>query len=38
MIPARMRAALLDEDLEVGIADMAVPEAGPGELLVRARA
>ena len=33
-----MRAARLDEDLEVAVAEMPVPAVGPGELLVRTRA
>jgi L-iditol 2-dehydrogenase len=33
-----MRAARLDENLEVGVAEVAVPEVGPGEILVRTRA
>jgi L-iditol 2-dehydrogenase len=32
-----MRVARLDEDLEVRIAEMAVPAVGPGEILVRTR-
>lgn len=38
MIPSTMRVARLDENLEVGLAEMAVPEVGPGEILVRTRA
>jgi L-iditol 2-dehydrogenase len=38
MIPTTMRAARLDENLEVGITEMAVPSVGPGEILVRTRA
>lgn len=38
MIPRTMRAARLDENLEVGIAEMDVPTVGPGEILVRTRA
>ena len=33
-----MRVARLDENLEVGIAEMDVPAVGPGEILVRTRA
>lgn len=33
-----MRAARLDENLVVGIAEMEVPPVGPGEILVRTRA
>jgi L-iditol 2-dehydrogenase len=38
MIPRTMRVARLDENLEVGIAEMDVPAIGPGEILVRTRA
>ncbi len=38
MIPRTMRAARLDENLEVGIAEMDVPSVGAGEILVRTRA
>jgi L-iditol 2-dehydrogenase len=38
MIPQTMRAARLDQNLEVGLAEMDVPAVGPGELLVRTRA
>jgi L-iditol 2-dehydrogenase len=38
MMPARMRAACLDNDLEVAITEMPVPPVGPGEVLVRTRA
>lgn len=37
MIPKTMRVARLDENLEVGIAEMDVPPVGPGEILVRTR-
>jgi L-iditol 2-dehydrogenase len=37
MIPKTMRVARLDENLEVGIAEMDVPAVGPGEILVRTR-
>lgn len=38
MIPRTMRVARLDENLEVGIAEMDVPSVGAGEILVRTRA
>ena len=38
MIPRTMRAARLDENLEIGITEMDVPSVGPGEILVRTRA
>lgn len=38
MIPRTMRVARLDENLEVGIAEMDVPSVGDGEILVRTRA
>lgn len=38
MIPRTMRVARLDENLEVGIAEMDVPPVGTGEILVRTRA
>jgi L-iditol 2-dehydrogenase len=37
-IPSTMRAARLDERLEVAVSEMPVPPVGPGELLVRTRA
>jgi L-iditol 2-dehydrogenase len=37
MIPKTMRVARLDENLEVGIAEMDVPPVGPGEILVRTK-
>ncbi len=37
MIPKTMRVARLDENLEVGIAEMDVPPVGAGEILVRTR-
>ncbi len=37
-IPRTMRAARLDQNLEVAITDMDVPAVGPGEILVRTRA
>lgn len=38
MIPSTMRAGLLDEDLTVRVAEIAVPTPGAGEILVRTRA
>jgi len=38
MIPQTMRAARLDTDLEVRVAQLEVPPVGTGELLVRTRA
>lgn len=38
MIPTTMRAGLLDADLTVRVAEVAVPTPGRGELLVRTRA
>jgi L-iditol 2-dehydrogenase len=38
MIPTSMRAARLDADLHVSIAELPVPAVGAGELLVRTRA
>lgn len=38
MIPRTMRAARLDENLEIGVTEMDVPAIGSGEILVRTRA
>ncbi|HEY8394679.1 MAG TPA: alcohol dehydrogenase catalytic domain-containing protein [Thermaerobacter sp.] len=38
VVPARMRAALLDAAGRVSVAEMPVPEPGPGEALIRLRA